>query len=394
MSYLILCSFEVGGLPYRMAEVLNRHGVETYYVSLAGQTFGHDSTLFHYGSRSERWDVSPLFNDSSSSTRETVSRLRQIRRDYRVSRALAAGSKAYLLKLAGIRYNYWSFGSDLDQSAFHPIWSADYPVWKKPIYYGYFCLTTRSQFRMSIRQADLVMVAPYQIEKLRMICPGKSLFFLPHFDRIDDYESLKRRKCQSRVSMSHEIQAEKYLFSSARHCWAGKNRHKADNKGNDIILRSFGTYLEKTGDCDLKLVLVKKGPDLERSMGLVQSLGIDEYVVWLNEMSRGELARYYQGAVMCLGQFGTPVLTYAAVEPLFNGSCCVSFFQDMPVGVPFYEAMPPVINTKDPGEVVESIGKIMSDRKYREELGYRSWVWARKNCSEQDFVDSFMRAFA
>ena len=47
MSYLIFCSFEVGGLPYRMAEILNAHGVEAYYASIAKPTLGHDSTQFH-----------------------------------------------------------------------------------------------------------------------------------------------------------------------------------------------------------------------------------------------------------------------------------------------------------------------------------------------------------
>ena len=40
MSFLVFCSFEVGGIPFRMAEILNRYKVETYYIYSGKKTAG------------------------------------------------------------------------------------------------------------------------------------------------------------------------------------------------------------------------------------------------------------------------------------------------------------------------------------------------------------------
>ncbi|CAN0499711.1 unnamed protein product, partial [Phaeothamnion confervicola] len=59
--FLIFCSYEVGGFPYKMAEILNRHSIVTYYISVDREQFGHDSTTYHWGTQREEWDLSRLF---------------------------------------------------------------------------------------------------------------------------------------------------------------------------------------------------------------------------------------------------------------------------------------------------------------------------------------------
>ena len=55
MNYLVFCSYEVGGVPYQIAEVLNRHGISTCFISLTQEASGHDSVQFHFGKQEEKW---------------------------------------------------------------------------------------------------------------------------------------------------------------------------------------------------------------------------------------------------------------------------------------------------------------------------------------------------
>ena len=135
MSYLIFCSFEVGGLPYKMAETLNRHGVKTYYISLAWKNHSHDSTAFHYGEKREDWDLSSYFDSRFWSTKKDIAFLRHMKIKYNIDYCLATGHKAYLLKEAGMDYAYLSYGFDLDQCCKFIIFPKGMPFGKERVSY-------------------------------------------------------------------------------------------------------------------------------------------------------------------------------------------------------------------------------------------------------------------
>ncbi|MBI3399376.1 MAG: hypothetical protein HY026_09150 [Deltaproteobacteria bacterium] len=393
MNYLIFCSFEVGGLPFRMAEILNRHGVKTFYISLEQGASGHDSTQFHYGDRCEDWDLSYMFTKGLSASKK-INLLNQIRKEYDIFFCFATGNKAYLLEHAGINYKYWSYGSDLDQQCFAPVWPAGYAFWKKIIGYPYFIFTTRREQRKSVYCADSMMIAPYQIETCKTISPDKGLFFLPHFIKILDYPALVSKKEESRKDICEKIQADYFFFSSSRHFWAGKKKALSDNKGNDIIIHSFAKYLRLSNAHMVKLILVEKGPDVDESKLLARNLGIDKFIVWIDEIRREELDKYYQGAAICFGQFGTPVITFTAIEPLSNATPCISFFKEKSSGIPFYKETPPIFNSNDPDKIANVMSQTVMDRNNYDNLSHKAWLWAKNNCSEERFVESFLEVFS
>ena len=385
MSYLIFCSFEVGGLPFRMAETLNRFRVETYYIYLGNKRSGHDSTLFHYGNRFEKWDLSSLFQDILGNSEKIIERLSQIKTSYNISHCLATGTAAYYLVKAGINYKYWSYGSDLDYQCFlhvGPTVKNLYRMWKE-----------RKRTRNSIRRADSLMISPYQREALKKICIDKKMFFLPHYFKTIDYQMLLQQKAQNKKTVCEEIQAERYFFSSTRHVWSGSLREMADNKGNDTILHSYAEFKDLTNGPLSKLVLVRKGPDVESSKLLSRSLGIEDDVIWIDEMKREELDRFYQGATISFGQFGTPVITYAALEPLVNGTISISLLNENNSLVPFYEEKPPIFNSKDSKEIAAFMIRVLDDKDFFSKLSYKAWLWIKKNCSEEKFVESFLGLF-
>jgi hypothetical protein len=389
VSYLIFCSFEVGGFPFRMAETLNRYGVETFYIFLGRKRSDHDSALFHYGPIFEEWDLSDMFGNGLYNSGEVVAFLRQIKAKRNITHCLATGTNAYLLKKAGINYKYWSYGSDLDERCFSQVGISSFPFWRN----FYLAFIDRPKTRKSICQSDSVMIAPYQTEALEGICPKKEMFFLPHYFKVVDYSMLLRQKNENKRMICNTIQAQKFFFSSARHVWSGHLRYTTNNKGNDVVLHSYALYLKLTNDFTSKLVLVKKGPDVESSRLLAQDLGVSNNVVWVNEMRREELDRYYQGATICFGQFGTPVVSYAALEPLANGSISISLSDENHSKVPFYKENPPIFNSKTPEEIAPFMVRMVSEKEKYADLSYKSWLWTKNHCSEEKFVESFLELF-
>lgn len=393
MSYLIFCSFEVGGFPFRMAETLNRNGVETYYIYLGKRGLEHDSAQFHYGDQQPNWDLSNSFQNILMDSKKIVQRLKKVTTERNILHCLATGRNAYLLKMAEIEYKYWSYGSDIDQACFLRIPLSNTPLCKRLIQHPYRVVSELLKARKSIKASTSVMISPYQFETLKKICAGKKMFFLPHYFKMLDYPILLQQKTQNKKILKERIGSEHYFFSSTRHVWCGSLREMADNKGNNIILNSYALFKKISGDDHSKFVLINKGPDVESSKLLSRRLGIQDDVLWFDEMKREELDRYYQGADICFGQFGTPVVTYAALEPLANGTISISFLNKNNPPVPFYKEKPPIFSSKDPREIVEFMVRTLAEKKDYEALSHKSWLWIQNNCSEETFVKSFIELF-
>jgi glycosyltransferase involved in cell wall biosynthesis len=392
-ALLIFCSIEVGGLPFKMAEILNRHGVRTYYISVHKNACGHDSSRFHYSDIEAPWDLSSLLENYDQS-REIVKLLKGIKRKYSIRGCLATGEKAYLLKQAGINYHYWCYGTDLDAFCFMSPWPEDYSFWKKGLHYVGMsreeavqsCRNIRMESRSSILSAASVMISPYQFQNYQKLRVHKELFHFPHFFKAPEFDTLLENKKKSKEAVCREIGASGYFFSSTRHVWAGAHYTVSDYKGNDIILRALKLYFRLNPSQDSKVVFVRKGVDVPRTAQLADELGIGRRVVWINEMKREAIDPYYQGADICFGQFGTSVLNFSALEPLVQGTPCVSFFLDgSEDNVPFYKEYPAVFNNKDPELIAEHIDRLMSSKELYDYACYQSWNWVKRNCSEEAF---------
>lgn len=395
MSYLIFCSFEVGGLPYRMAEILNAQGVETYYASIAKPNNTHDSTQFHYGRPDVPWDLTPRFREAMGSGKKINALLGQVQREFHLTHSFATGQRAYLLREAGLPYHYWSFGSDLDFLVnFFPNLIHCYSWWARPKGFLMYLLRFRREARRTFANATAVMIAPYQIGAYLKVCPDKPMFFFPHFFKITDWETLCSQKRASRQEIGAKIGADRFFFSSTRHVWSGPLEQSPDAKGNDVILRAFREYLNLSGDQEVKLVLVDKGPNVSASRALAQELNIASQLVWVGEMKRDQLDQYYQGAGLCFGQFGTPVLAFTALEPLAQASVSISAFERIDPRVPFYPEDPPIFKSKDPREIGEFMAQIMSQPQQYADLCRRSWEWIKENCSEARFAAEFVKSFS
>ena len=403
MSYLVFCSYEVGGLPFRMASILNQNGFRTYYVSIHKNAQGHDSTAFHYKADNADWDISWQFADCINSNELIVKKLARIKSEYKINGSLATGSKSFLLHLAGIDYHYWSFGADLDQICFYRKWPENCNFIKKIIFavsmYGHnnrkAIQNIQSEQVVSITHSKSIMIAPYQVDSYFKICPDKPKFFFPHYFPQTNFNDIISQKKMSSSKINNKLGSARFFFSSSRHFWYGKNQLYSDNKANHIILHSFAQYLQLTADVGTKLVLIAKGPDVAATVGLARELNLVDKIVWLEEMKRNELQEYYSAAHVVFGQFGTPVLAFSSLEPLTAATPCISFFWDgSEQGVPFYKTSIPVFNTKDPVYIAQHLAYLMSDHVYYEKSCYEAWRWIQENCLEEHFSQALSAIFS
>lgn len=393
MSFLVFCSFEVGGIPFRMAEILNRYKVETYYIYIGKKTSGHDSTEFHYGNVSCNWDLSNLFHNDLNDAGKIIQLLKEVKDKYSICHCLAIGIDAYLLKKAGISYKYWTYGSDLDQYCFMRASLLNPLLRKRLLIHPLRVYRERQRAKKAIGMSDSVLILPYQFKALRKVSPNKEMYFLPHPLSILEFRELQKRKKENKELICKELGAEHYFFSATRHVWAGPSRKMSDNKGNDVIFHAFAKYLRLSNDYRSKLVLVKKGVDVENSRSLARSLGVEDFVEWFDEMKREKLNKYYQGASICFGQFGASVINFSLLEPLANASICVSFFNEKISSVPTYKTFPPVFNSREPQLIAEFMIQILSNEDAYNALSYNSWLWTKENCSEEKFVESLLDVF-
>ncbi|WP_029896967.1 glycosyltransferase [Desulfohalovibrio reitneri] len=392
MSYLIFCSFEVGGFPYKMAELLNRLGHETFYVSVDAIASGHDSTRYHYDVGDVLWDLSGRFAHTLDSRPGIRKQLRELAGELDIKGCLATGNLSYLLAEAGIPYHYWTYGSDLDQNCFDPVHHPSIPAWKWPLLRLGFRFRTRRRQRRSYRLASRVMFAPHQKPMALDVFPGRELFFLPHFLTPMPYEQLAEFKRRAKAEICAKLGCDRYVFSATRHEWAGFLKEYKDNKRNDVLIRAFERFVRLAPEQDTRLVLVEKGNDVEESRRLIEELGIAGRVVWVKPMPRGELDEYYAGADFCLAQFGTPVFSFAVLEPLANATPCVSH-TDSANDVPIYKSFPPIHNSVDPEDIARYMAETLATPGKRDALGREAWQWIVDNCSEEVFAASFTNMF-
>lgn len=385
-----------------MAEILNRHGRLTYYVSVHKNAEGHDSAKFHHYNVDAEWNLSSRFEDKISSNEEIVSELNAIKKQYNIKGCLATGEKSFLLASAGIEYNYWTYGADLDQVCFYKKWPDNYPVWKKLLSIvlrrnceqrKYIQERVQNQVR-SIRKSLAIVMVPYQIDSYLKICPGKKKLFMYHVFPQTDFYDIFANKRLNKNFIKNSIGTDRFFFSATRHFWYGNNKLFSDYKGNDVILYAFAKYLEQTSDAETKLVFVAKGVDVAATATLAENLGLTHRIVWLNEMTRDNLFVYYNAAQVVFGQFGTPVLAYSALEPLAQATPCVSYFTDGQFyGIPFYEKVPPILNTKDPAIIADYLAQLMTNQDVHKKACHDAWSWVNDNCLEGHFVNEMTDMF-
>lgn len=393
MSYLIFCSLEVSGLPYEMAEVLNKHGVETYYISIARGARGHDSTLYQLGYRPPvSWDLSSQV--SPLPWGKKVEKLRSLQQRYRFQGIVATGDLSYLLAEAGLPYLYWCFGVDLDQLDYRRSWTAPLPWWRRWMVLAYFFLAVRRRMIRTLQGASRFMIVPYQRRILESVVSSPKYFFFPHILAGPDGSDLQEARRQAGLRLRERFPATSIVFSAVRHFWHGSRAGLLEDKANQVAIEAFAIYVRRSGDRRARFITVSAGPDVPASQALASRLGIADQMVWVPHTSRQKLADFYLGADLALGNFALPLISFAVLEPLSLGCPCISKVRPYH-GVATYDPPPPLLHADSSALAADFLLEGLSEPEVLQKWSASSRRWAAVYLSEENFVRQFSKlAFA
>jgi glycosyltransferase involved in cell wall biosynthesis len=399
MALLLFCSLDVGGFPFMFADVLNRGGVETYFVCTSRDRSHHDTAAFHNLKTDVPWNLSSQFNGALLPRRILARRLRALVKSHAIDGCFATGLGIGVLEDADIPYKYWSFGNDLAACQWPERPEAVRPA-RKLLRYAARCVKAVPRVRRArhtFRAAESVMISPYQWAMFRDAIghnERKDLFWFPHLLATDSLEEIMERKARASERLKRTFDASHIFFSSTRQFWSTTRLEGVDDKGNDVMIRAFANFRRRQQGRAAKLLLVDKGPSVAASRALANEEGVAEHIIFLKEVPRGDLADYYAGADLCFGQFGTPVLSFSTLEPLAYATPTISFVdRSPPPEVPYFPELPPLFISKDPKAIADFMLETCEDKQKSRELETSSWRWVRNYCSERAFVDAIAKTF-
>jgi len=184
------------------------------------------------------------------------------------------------------------------------------------------------------------------------------------------------------------------LLNGARLSWKKPNSGpytELDYKGTDVLVKGLALYLKKHSEAAIRLKLVKKGRDVNATQMLVNDLGIQDHVIWLEEMTQQEILEAFKQADIVAENMamsapgmvtfdamtlGRPVLVNA--HPEFYGPA---------FGHPF-----PVGQTRTPEDVCRWLEKWVNNPKEREKAGMEARNYALNHFAPGHAAEMLLKA--
>lgn len=166
-----------------------------------------------------------------------------------------------------------------------------------------------------------------------------------------------------------------------------RKRHPAlsamDFKGTDVLLRGFALYCGMGGKGELRMP--RKGQDLDAAISLIEKLGIEKRVVWLEEMP---LARFYEemeAADLICDQFGSSFPGMVTADAYALGRPVMADFRNKV----FTQCLPeplPGFNATTPKGIADHLMEVEKNRELLVAMGQRSRAYAEKYLSPESMA--------
>lgn len=215
--------------------------------------------------------------------------------------------------------------------------------------------------RRAYRKAKVVLYGTPDQPSLLKQLGMKNAVFLP---LISDLSFFKPQKI-----VDEKFKDKFVVFHPASHIW--------NIKGNDTIITAFGKFLKINPHAIL--IMINWGKDVQKSKELVKSLGIENNVLILEQLSAKELLYYYNICDVVADQFIQPGIGAIGIETLFcEKPLIIKCDEDAYHGL--YPEPIPLLNASTIEEILEKLRQSM-DEKTRSLLAKKGKEWAEKYLS-------------
>jgi glycosyltransferase involved in cell wall biosynthesis len=183
-----------------------------------------------------------------------------------------------------------------------------------------------------------------------------------------------------RESWREAVGGSFFILSACRQSW--------EWKGNDRLLEAFAR-LERP---EARLIVIRWGPDAERSAARIEELGATGRVLWLELSSKRALARCQSAADLVADQFvmdgyGTTVLeSMASATP-------VAMRADEDLYRTHFDEPPPFIPCAEVDEIAMQLRRFIDDPEARAERARESRTWLSGHHGYRVVAPTYLRAY-
>ena len=169
-----------------------------------------------------------------------------------------------------------------------------------------------------------------------------------------------------RAAWKQQVGGERFLLGVCRQSW--------EWKGNDRLIRGFAQFAKDEGHGQWRLILIRWGPDVERTKALIAELGIAGKVLWENLLSKPLLRQRQQAADLVADQFVMPGYGTSVLESLAVGKPVLMKGQ---AGhrISYLLDPPPFIPASEPEEIAQGLAQATAgDFLIQRGKASRKWV--------------------
>jgi len=218
----------------------------------------------------------------------------------------------------------------------------------------------------------LIFPGPYMYDsviKLKI----KNSIFLP---LLWDYDKFKTED-ENMMDNSKFI-----IFHPTRHSWK--------IKGNNIFLKAFINLAEKRND--VHLYLINHGEDFDRSLQLLQKSTVKGKFTVLPRLKQNELLQYYKKCDVVVDYFVLGSIGMIGQEALACKKPLIQYF-DQNLNKKFYDELPPIIGARTEEQVLNSLLKLIEDRKTCKDIGRKSREWLLKYHDPKKIIKKYIYVY-
>jgi len=164
------------------------------------------------------------------------------------------------------------------------------------------------------------------------------------------------------------------IMQQGRQAWkySDTNPHQ---KGNDILIKGFGTFLRNSDMANNKLVLFSYGEDVKSTEELINELDLMLNVIWIKPLNVLYVQQILKYAHIIVGNLKIGRLSYGAVYEAL--ACKVSFmgYREDQLYKENYDKLYPMINVATPEEVADQLEYYYHNRKELTTMGEQGHDW-------------------
>ncbi|MAW33551.1 MAG: hypothetical protein CMK56_03985, partial [Proteobacteria bacterium] len=216
----------------------------------------------------------------------------------------------------------------------------------------------------------------------------KSHSFIPH--PINEKWKLDKNIKKLKTTLLKNLNHDFILFHPPRHHWEDmktidESYDKSWLKGNDIFFNGVKNFIKKT-DANPIIITVEWGQKVNESKKLIEHLGIERNVKWIQPQSIFMMTKYFSISDIIIDQFILGAFGSITAKALFHGKPIMTYVDEKSLNG-FFKTIPPVINVENSKQITSLLNKFYKNRKLLEDIGYLGKKWYEKNHSNKVILE-------